>query len=111
MLDLDKADLALEVSRPLVGGDEAEEGVLNQLPGVTGPMEAGHEGGMLGKVIIPPGNDSLAMDSDPLGQLDDPVAVECGVGPARGQHIPTSSGGPGLNPHPDQVAVGALPDH
>ena len=111
MLDLDKADLALEVVRPFVGGDEAEEGVLDQLPGVSGPMEARHEGGMLGEVVVPPGDDPLAIDSDPLRQLDDPVAVECGVGPARGQNVPTSPGVPGLNPHPDQVAVGALPDH
>ena len=35
LLDLDEADLTLKLRRPLVGGDETEEGVYNEFPSVS----------------------------------------------------------------------------
>ena len=35
LLDLDEADLTLKLRRPLIGGDETEEGVFNEFPRVS----------------------------------------------------------------------------
>ena len=72
---LDEADLASELRVPLVGGDQAEGVVLDELARVPASSKSGCEGSLSGEVRVPDGSEAVAVDPDSVNQLDQPGAV------------------------------------